>query len=126
MTIPLLLLGAAGLLLSAYALWMTPSAAACAAGGACPSVFARPEAKLFGVPNSALGIVFSSGVLVLAALGAAAPAGLRLAVLAASVVSVAVSVYLLAVLVRRRLTCAVCIASHAVNAAICIVLVAGA
>jgi uncharacterized membrane protein len=126
MNAPLFAMAAAGLSLSAYALWSTPSDAPCPPGGDCASVFARPEARLFGMPNARLGIVFSLAVLVLAALGPAAPEALRIAVFGASVASMAVSVYLLAVLVRRRLRCAVCLAHHAVNAGIFLLLVTGA
>lgn len=126
MNVPLILLGLAGAGLSGYA-WaaaMRPTVA-CAPGATCTSVFRRPEARLFGVPNALLGLLFSVAVIILGAIGPSAPVALRLSVAAASLASVGVGLYLVAVLVREQARCAVCLASHAVNALILLMLLSG-
>jgi uncharacterized membrane protein len=128
MTTALLLLGAAGSLLSLYAALASygrlgAGTAPCADGGtACENVFQTRPARLFGVPNALFGLGFYALVLATAVLGADAPPGLLTATRAASVAAVAAGVYLsYQLLFRLRMRCRVCFASHALNA--CILLV---
>lgn len=88
--------------------------------GGCQELFRTPTAALLGVPNSALGLLFYSALVL----------GLlrrwpRPVLLAGATTALARSGYLARILVRQGLECRVCWAGHASNAAIWLGLVAG-
>ncbi len=125
MDLPLLLLAAAAAALSGYALKGGFRPAPCASEESCQNAFTRPEARLLGVPNAALGLCYAIGVAAFALLGAAAPSPFRWAIITASVLSIGFGAYLGWILFRERLHCPICIASHIVNAGILLMLLLG-
>ena len=89
----------------------------------CASVVHTPGARLFGPPNSLLGMVFYTALLVFAGLGL--PAVLRPWYLAATWATVAVSAYLgYRLLYVERMRCPVCWTVHTINAVLALVLTA--
>jgi uncharacterized membrane protein len=73
-------------------------------------------ARVFGPRNSDLGMIFYGAVLLGAVSGATARSKVRYALLAASLVSVLTSVYLLwALFFRLRVLCPLCLQAHGVN-----------
>jgi len=96
--------------------------------GTCQTVFQAAEAKVFGIPNSVLGIAYyaiivSAGVFRLATgEWPALPA-----LLAISIAVVVFSLYLAWTLIfRMRVSCPLCFFAHAVNIAIASVFIAAA
>ncbi|MGQ0733143.1 MAG: vitamin K epoxide reductase family protein [Acidobacteriota bacterium] len=89
----------------------------------CASVIQTPGARVFGVPNSLIGMGYYGATLALAVLGL--PTALRLWHLAAAWSAVALGVYLGYRLLRvERMSCPLCWTSHAVNTVLAIVLTA--
>ncbi len=81
----------------------------------CASILATPDARVFGIPNFSLGLVFYLALIVAIAL----PEFLEKAYLlfvAASGLSVAMSLFLsYALLFRLNVRCALCFTSHVLN-----------
>jgi len=92
----------------------------------CALVVFTPQARVFGLPNSAFGQVYYLA-LVLAGLGGwVLHHPMRWAFLAASVVTVMLAVYLShALLVTLRVRCLLCFTSHAINVALLLLLALG-
>lgn len=92
--------------------------------GGCMDILATRYARVFGPPNSSLGIAYYAALLALALAGPAAlpsPLRLPLQVLAWSVV--AFSAYLAwSLLFRLRTGCPICFLSHALNLALALLL----
>jgi uncharacterized membrane protein len=91
--------------------------------GDCERVLGHPDARLVGVPNAVPGLVYFTALL----LGAAGvlPAGAWAWLEVAAWAAVAAGVYLTYSLFRRvRVRCALCLASHALNLAILLLILA--
>lgn len=89
----------------------------------CAYVLETPQAKVFGLPNSALGIVYYLLVLSRCASGPWAPIW-ESALLASALLTVALGAYLTySLLYRLRVTCPLCLLSHAANALIALLLI---
>ena len=136
MTVALVGLAAAGMLIASYFTavayrWMRPDArwipSFCRLGEAtCASIVFTPAARAFGVPNSLLGQVYYASLLAGAPAGALDEPRLRLAWLAASLVTVGLGMYLAwSLLFVTRVACVLCFTSHAINAVIFGLLVLG-
>ena len=92
----------------------------------CQSLLHRPEARLFWLPNSVLGLVFYLLVIASSLPARGLPPGLESVVLRASAVTVCVSVYLAyQLLAKLRVRCVLCLASHAINACLFLLLLKG-
>lgn len=104
-------------------------------GSSCVTVVQTPYARVFGLPNSVLGIVYYAILIVWTAWGT--PVGFQASIgdrqpviriggllMAASALTVAVGVYLIYAL-RRKLgvDCPLCYAGHAINLALFVLLV---
>lgn len=104
-------------------------------GSSCVTVVQTPYARVFGVPNSVLGIVYYVVLIVWTAWGA--PVGFRASIgdrqpvirvgwplIAASGLTVALGAYLIYAL-RRKLgvNCPLCYAGHAINLALFVLLI---
>ena len=86
----------------------------------CASVIFTPSARVLGPPNSLLGQVFYTALLVGTGGGWLTDPGLWPLYLGASLVTVGFGVYLsYALLFVLRAPCPLCFASHGINAAIC-------
>lgn len=136
MTVAVTGLAAAGLLISSYFTavayrWMRPDARwippFCRLGEAtCASIVFTPAARVFGVPNSLLGQIYYATLLVGVPSGALDDPRMRMAWLAAALVTVGLGAYLTwSLLFVIRVACALCFASHVINAAIFGLLVVG-
>jgi uncharacterized membrane protein len=92
--------------------------------GGCLDILAAREARVFGPPNSSLGIVYYAMLLGLAAGGVSwIPAPLATAVTALSWGVVGLSAYLAwSLLFRLRTGCPICFFSHALNLGIALLL----
>jgi uncharacterized membrane protein len=96
-------------------------------GSSCVTVVQTPYARVFGVPNSLLGIFYYLGILAWAAVGSGlgrtgaweTRGALGYLLLAASAISVVLGFYLVYAL-RRKLAidCPLCYTAHAINAAL--------
>ena len=114
-------LAAVGLLIASYFTavayrWMRPDARwippVCRLGEAT-------AARVFGVPNSLLGQIYYASLLAGAPAGALDEPRLRIAWLAASLVTVGLGAYLTwSLLFVTRVACVLCFTSHAINAVI--------
>ncbi len=91
---------------------------ACPVRGACASVLETEQARVFGVPNSLLGILFYAGTLgCLAGRQATGRTEWIAAAFAGAVLATGFGVALAyALLFRLRLSCPLCWTSHAINA----------
>jgi uncharacterized membrane protein len=91
----------------------------------CGSLLATPESRLFGVPNFHLGLLFFTA-LIASALRSNLWQQLHLMLFFGSLVAVASGVYLTYVLlIRLKIRCTLCLASHAINLLIFLMLLAG-
>jgi len=142
-----LLLAFAGLIDAAYftlayygrikrARWV-PQILCASERSSCVTVVKTPYARVFGVPNSLLGIIYYAALIWWAALGG--PVGLmfyiggyhvlriRGLLVLASIVTVALGAYLVYAL-RRKLgvNCPLCYAAHAINLALMVLLIISA
>ena len=90
-------------------------------GQTCERILSHPDARLFGVPNYVLGLLYYVLVLVLS-FGHAHPLFVT-AMRIASWITVALAAYLIYSLYYRvKVTCQMCLASHAVNLLLSILL----
>jgi uncharacterized membrane protein len=81
----------------------------------CESILATPEARVFGIPNFSLGLVFYLALIVAIALPEVLEKAYLLFV-AASGLAVAMSLFLsYTLLLRLKARCALCFASHILN-----------
>ena len=109
--------------------WVRPDArwipAFCRMGEkTCASIVFTPRARVFGLPNSVLGQVFYLALLVGIPLGWPGQPPLSLLYLGASLLTVALAVYLsYSLLFITRVPCVLCFTSHAVNTVICLLLI---
>lgn len=86
----------------------------------CATVVFTPSARVFGPPNSLLGLTFYAALLAGAAAGWLADPRLWPLYLAASLATVGLGAYLsYALLFVLRVPCPLCFASHGINAVIC-------
>jgi uncharacterized membrane protein/glutaredoxin len=117
-------LAAAGFAIAAYLTglkWMGGNAAFCLSGSGCDVVQASRYGSLLGVPTALWGVLLYAAIGALAALGLTAPRWTWALYLAAA--GVGFSIYLTAVSVLViKATCAYCLASGAITAAILFVL----
>lgn len=92
-------------------------------GSNCVTVVQTPYARVFGVPNSLLGVVYYLLVILWAAAGPPM-AAVGWALVVASAVAVILGFYLIYSLLRRLHThCPFCYAAHAINAVLLVLLV---
>lgn len=89
------------------------------------SVTQRPEASLFGLPNSTYGIAYYAGLLALALLRRLGAAPWRMFACAATLAALARSISLLFTLLRTRTWCPVCMRAHAVNVTLALLILPG-
>jgi len=94
-------------------------------GDSCLSIVDSPQARLFGVPNSLLGIAFYLGVLV-AAIGGLLPSTMLYKVLlAVSLGTVLIGLYLIySLLAVLKVRCVLCFTGHILNLLILLFLLA--
>jgi uncharacterized membrane protein len=92
--------------------------------GGCLDILAAREARVFGPPNSSLGIAYYAGLLALSAAGLGwLPGSLAAALTALSWGVVGLSAYLAwSLIFRLRTGCPICFFSHALNLGIALVL----
>ncbi len=132
--IPAVIIAVPGLLISLYFTLVTyrvmpPDArwvpGVCRMGeDTCRSVLGHPDSRVAGIPNSVPGLAYYSAVCIAAAAGF--PAALRLPLLIASWVAVALGLYLTYSLVFRvRIACRLCLASHIINLGLALLLTLG-
>ena len=90
----------------------------------CASIVFTPQARVFGPPNSTLGLVYYTMVLIGAALGWIDDPLFRWGYLAASGLTVALGVYLsYALLFINRVACPLCFTAHGINVVILALLI---
>ncbi len=88
----------------------------------CASIVFTPQARVFGLPNSVLGLVYYLALLVGVGLGSIDGAFLH-ALLGASTMTVALAFYLsYSLLFVLRVPCRLCFTSHGLNIALCALL----
>ncbi|SRR2546426_869903 len=94
-------------------------------GDSCLSIVDSPQARLFGVPNSLLGIVYYLGVL-LAAIGGVLPSTmLYKGLIAVSICTVLIGMYLMySLLAVLKVRCVLCFTGHILNLLILLFVVA--
>jgi len=100
-------------------------------GSSCVTVIQTPYARVFGVPNSLLGVLYYVALIVWVALRdpiattvRAAAIPLRGLLIAASGLTVALGFYLIFALRRRlHVNCPLCYTAHAINAALLVLLI---
>jgi uncharacterized membrane protein len=100
-------------------------------GSSCVTVVQTPYARVFGVPNSLLGILYYVAVIIWVALRdpiattvPAAAIPLRGLLIAASGLTVALGFYLIFALRRRlHVDCPLCYTAHGINAALLVLLI---
>lgn len=100
-------------------------------GSSCVTVVQTPYARVFGVPNSLLGILYYLGLIIWLPLRIEGGGGYAFLFLipvvglaVASVVSVLLGFYLIyALRVKLRIDCPLCYTAHAINAALLILLI---
>ena len=86
----------------------------------CASVLFTPSAQVFGLPNSLLGQIYYTGLLVAITLDAFDDLRVWQFFVAASVVTIGLALYLsYALLVMLRVPCPLCFTSHGINTLIC-------
>jgi len=94
-------------------------------GSNCVTVVQTPYARVFGVPNSLLGIIYYV-LLIFWIISGSSVAALRWALIGASVGAVVLGFYLIYSLRRKLYTdCPLCYAAHAINAVLLVLLVLG-
>lgn len=137
MAILLIALSVVGLLISSYFTavayrWVPPDArwipSFCRMDEkTCASIVFTPEARVFFVPNSALGLLFYLAIMAGAIFGwIYGPEPLSAAYVVASALTVSLGVYLsYALLFVNRVACPLCFTSHGINLVIFLVLVFG-
>ena len=137
MAILLIALSVVGLLISSYFTavayrWVPPDArwipSFCRMDEkTCASIVFTPEARVFFVPNSALGLLFYLAIMAGATFGwIYGPEPLPAGYLVASALTVSLGVYLsYALLFVNRVACPLCFTSHGINLVIFLVLVFG-
>ena len=90
----------------------------------CASIVFTPRARVFGVPNSLLGQIYYAGLITGLLNGFLWKSPFVWIVLAASLLTVALGVYLTySLLFLTRVPCKLCFTSHAINAVILVLLV---
>ena len=90
----------------------------------CASIVFTPRARVFGVPNSLLGQIYYAGLITGLLNGFLWKSPFVWIVLAASLLTVALGVYLTySLLFLTRVPCKLCFTSHAINAVIFVLLV---
>jgi uncharacterized membrane protein len=92
----------------------------------CDLLLDTPCARLFGIPNSVIGLIFYSGIAAACAVSwLTGQRSLLPYALAAAVVALCVSLYLAyALLFKLRRVCRLCFLAHAINALLVVVLAA--
>jgi len=81
--------------------------------GACMRILDTPEAKVFGVPNSLLGVIYYGAILIVPI------QQFETLFLVASIFSVGLGMYLVhALFVRLKMHCPLCYTAHGINLAI--------
>jgi len=89
----------------------------------CASVVFTPSAQVFGLPNSLLGQIYYTALLVAIASDAFGEVHIWQAFFTASVITVGLALYLsYALLVVLRVPCPLCFTAHSINTMICILL----
>ena len=92
-------------------------------GSNCVTVVQTPYARVFGVPNSLLGIIYYV-LLILWVIDSPPVPALRWALIGASAGAVVLGFYLIYSLLRKLYThCPLCYAAHAINAVLLVLLV---
>ena len=102
-------------------------------GSSCATVVQTPYARVFGVPNSLLGIIYYVAMLVWLPWTGAVHfqeellwllVGWTCALLLGGVISIVLGIYLVYALRRRlRVDCPLCYAAHAINSALLVLLI---
>jgi len=94
-------------------------------GGACSTVLKHPDARLFGLPNSLVGIVYYAGIATATVIfGVTRMPAL---IVGASWAVVGAGVFLVYSLIARvRTSCRLCLASHLINLLLALALSLGA
>jgi uncharacterized membrane protein len=94
-------------------------------GSSCVTVVETPYARVFGVPNSLLGVFYYVALIGWVAAGSMLQtAWLGWALIAASVVAVLLGCYLVYALRRiLRMDCPLCYTAHAINAVLLVLLI---
>ncbi|HYQ87875.1 MAG TPA: vitamin K epoxide reductase family protein [Bacteroidota bacterium] len=94
-------------------------------GDSCLSIVDSPQARLFGVPNSLLGIAYYLGVL-FAAIGGGLPSAVFYSgLLALSICTVLIGMYLIySLLAVLKVRCVLCFTGHILNLLILLFLLA--
>ena len=88
----------------------------------CATIVFTPRARVFGVPNSVLGLLFYTTLAVVAISGGLDDRGVLLVCLGASGLTVLVGIYLTyTLLFVTRVNCVLCFTSHAINLVLFIV-----
>lgn len=123
----LLLLAAAGLLLSSYLAWARLAGATlvCVVGSGCGTVQSSRYASAFGIPVALLGVLFYAALIGLAARPLTGDRRFALAMPVAAAGVGASAVFTIVQQVSLRATCFPCVISALLTAAIAAVLVAG-
>ena len=96
-------------------------------GSSCVTVVQTPYARVFGVPNSLLGIIYYIALILWSVAPGLAPAWFRWLLVAASIATVFLGFYLIYSLVSKLHThCPLCYSAHAINATLLILLILAA
>ena len=78
--------------------------------GECMRILDTPEAKIFGIPNSALGVIYYGAILIVPI------QQFETTFLIASIFSVGLGMYLVhALVVRLKMHCPLCYTAHGIN-----------
>ena len=89
----------------------------------CASIVFTPQARVFGPPNSTLGVAYYTMLLTGTAIGWIDDPRLRWGYVAAGVLTVALGAYLsYALLFINRVACPLCFTSHGINLVILVLL----
>jgi uncharacterized membrane protein len=141
---PSLLIRGAIILLSAFGLWnafyftfafygrvkgarWVPAILCAREGSSCVTVVQTPYARVFGVPNSLLGIIYYVVLILWSLVPGLAPARFAWLLVAASAVTVILGFYLIYSLIYKLHThCPLCYSAHAMNAALLVLLILAA
>ena len=93
-------------------------------GSSCVTVVQTPYARVFGLPNSLLGIIYYAVLILWTSASALAPAWFIWLLIAASAVTVALGFYLVYALnVKLHTHCPLCYMGHAINALLFVLLI---
>ena len=93
-------------------------------GSSCVTVVQTPYARVVGLPNSLLGIIYYAVLILWTAVSALAPAWFIWLLIAASAVTVVLGFYLVYALnVKLRTHCPLCYMGHAINAMLFVLLI---